>query len=91
MFRNANNMEGPFNDANVSKLRQSHVRTYATRTEAKHGVNERPRCVTCKLMMRLTRREAHPEHGPRYELQTFACRRCGHTEQARVASPGAIA
>ena len=90
MFRNSTGMEEPSVDATPSKLRPRQPRMYATRTKAKHGVNERPRCKTCKLMMRLTRRDSHPLHGPSYELQTFACRHCGHTEQAVVASPGAI-
>ena len=52
--------------------------------------NKRPKCATCKIVMRLTRREAHPAHGPAHELQTYTCSRCGHVEQASSASPGAV-
>jgi hypothetical protein len=56
---------------------------------AKHGLNKRPKCALCKVVMRLTRRDAHPTRGPRYELQTYTCSKCGHVERANTESPGA--
>ena len=91
MFRNPNDVAEASIDATPSKSQQSQRRTYAVQTGAKHGLNERPRCMICKLMMRLTRRESHPVRGPSFELQTFTCRHCGQTAQATVASPGAVA
>jgi hypothetical protein len=34
--------------------------------------------------MRLMRREPHPKLGPKYELDTFECQGCGHTEAEDV-------
>jgi hypothetical protein len=40
------------------------------------GVDSPPRCVTCRQVMRLTRRAPHPLYGLEYELQSFGCRKC---------------
>src|SRR5258708_2311001 len=48
-----------------------------------------PRCLGCGISMRITRRQAHPERGPAYELQTYACIRCGQIRQRDAATPGA--
>jgi hypothetical protein len=48
-----------------------------------------PKCESCGSGMRIKRREAHPELGPKYELQTFACINCGHLRTRKAESPGA--
>lgn len=48
-----------------------------------------PKCDSCGSGMRIKRREAHPELGPKYELQTFACINCGHLGTRKAESPGA--
>jgi hypothetical protein len=40
--------------------------------------------------MRIIRREAHPTDGPGFELQTFTCSKCSHTQQISVETPGAL-
>jgi hypothetical protein len=55
----------------------------------KHGANRHPKCDICGTSTRLKRREAHPARGPKYELQTFTCTKCGHVQQRDAASPGA--
>ena len=55
----------------------------------KHGANRHPKCDICGTSTRLKRREAHPSRGPKYELQTFSCVKCGHVQQRDAASPGA--
>jgi len=79
----------PSVEPNFTELRPTQLRAYGTQTSAKHGTNKRQRCVRCQLVMKLTRREAHPSHGPSHELQTFICGKCGGVVQASVASPGA--
>ena len=49
-----------------------------------------PKCAACGLSMRIKRREAHPERGPKFELQTYVCARCGQTEKRDAATPGAV-
>ncbi len=49
-----------------------------------------PKCIGCGLSMRIRRRQAHPERGPQYELQTYACVRCGQIQQRDAATPGAV-
>jgi hypothetical protein len=41
------------------------------------GIGDRLACPQCHRIMRLTRRTPDPERGVAYELQTFACARCG--------------
>jgi DNA-directed RNA polymerase subunit RPC12/RpoP len=48
-----------------------------------------PKCTDCGISMRIKRRQAHPERGPAYELQTYACVRCGQIRQRDAATPGA--
>ena len=48
-----------------------------------------PKCIDCGLSMRIRRREAHPMLGPAYELQTYACVRCGQIQQRNADTPGA--
>ena len=72
------------------RLRPTQLRTWGAQTRAKHGVNKRPKCGTCKIVMKLVRREAHPSRGARCELQTFTCSKCRHIEQASTESPGGI-
>jgi uncharacterized protein with PIN domain len=71
------------------RLRPTQLRVYGVRTLAKHGANARPRCQTCKGVMRVMRREAHPVLGPQHELQTYTCAKCGKVEQVSTESPGA--
>lgn len=59
------------------------------RERSKYGVNRHPKCDECGGSTRLTRREEHPVRGPKYELQTFTCVKCGHVQQRDAASPGA--
>jgi uncharacterized protein with PIN domain len=86
--RRASWMTGSPMDEEPDTLRPTQLRTNATLTQAKHGENARPRCEACKLVMRMSRREAHPALGPRYELQTYTCAKCGKREQVVVPSPG---
>jgi len=48
-----------------------------------------PKCDACGLSMRIKRRVAHPKLGPKYELQTFACNKCGQLKERDADSPGA--
>jgi hypothetical protein len=48
-----------------------------------------PKCIDCGISMRIKRRQAHPKLGPAYELQTYACVRCGQIRQRDAATPGA--
>jgi predicted Zn finger-like uncharacterized protein len=47
------------------------------------------RCSKCGSASKIKSREAHPERGPKYELQTFACPECGATDTREVYTPGA--
>jgi hypothetical protein len=70
-------------------LRSTQLRPlYATRQHDKHGRLRAPKCDICKIIMRIIRREAHPTKGPRYELQTFKCPTCGHTDHVTAVSFG---
>jgi len=40
------------------------------------GADHGPTCPACSWEMHVTRREPHPLHGNKYELQTFECRTC---------------
>jgi hypothetical protein len=51
------------------------------KSEAPFG---QPACAVCQKPMRLMRREPHPKLGPKYELDTFECQGCGHTEAEDV-------
>jgi hypothetical protein len=56
----------------------------------KHGSHfSPPKCIDCDISMRIKRRQAHPMLGPAYELQTYACARCGQIRQRDAATPGA--
>ena len=57
--------------------------------QPKHGSHlSPPKCKVCGYSMRIKRREAHPKLGPKYELQTFACIRCGQLQKRDAATPG---
>jgi hypothetical protein len=45
----------------------------------------RPPCVKCGAMTSLARIEPAPEPG--YDLRTFECIACGHSDTAKVAYP----
>ena len=47
---------------------------------------DRPLCEECGAKTQLARREPHPDLGLLFELQTFECTACGHT-QTRNAGP----
>lgn len=55
----------------------------ANQVRAKAGL-----AFECGISMRIKRRQAHPELGPAYELQTYACFRCGQIRQRDIATPG---
>ena len=56
----------------------------------KHGSHlHPPKCDACGYGMRIKRREAHPELGPKFELQTYACINCGHLRKRDTESAGA--
>jgi uncharacterized protein with PIN domain len=38
-------------------------------------------CEKCGGRMYLSRREPHPERGPKHELQTFRCASCEHCQK----------
>jgi hypothetical protein len=55
----------------------------------KHGAGAALFCEICGTRMRISRREQHPNRGPKHELQTFTCPRCMNTQQREASSPGA--
>ena len=55
--------------------------------ERKHARALPAKCNICGRRMTITRRDAHPELGPKFELQTFACS-CGQILKRKAASPG---
>jgi RNase P subunit RPR2 len=58
--------------------------------EPRYGIKKRMVCALCRAPMRITRRSAHPTRGPKYELQTFTCPKCGHVQKRETASPGGV-
>jgi hypothetical protein len=55
--------------------------------EPKHARSLPAKCNICGRRMTIIRREAHPERGGKYELQTFACK-CGQILKRTASSPG---
>jgi hypothetical protein len=44
------------------------------------GSTDQPPCEQCGQPALLSRRAPHPTRGPAFELQTFSCPGCGHTQ-----------
>src|SRR5262245_35668041 len=44
------------------------------------GADDHPACPSCGKRMHLIRRGPHPDHGSKYEIQTFLCASCNHEE-----------
>ena len=88
MFGKRGRIAGARDDYQTDSLRPTQLRAHAVHVHDKHGRIKPPKCGVCKIIMRIVRREAHPARGPRFELQTFNCRTCGHVDYATVVSLG---
>ena len=48
------------------------------------GPLDRPPCEECGAKTRLIRRTPHPTLGLHFELQSFECDACGHTQTRNI-------